>query len=275
MQELEGKVALVTGGGSGIGRALALECANRGMHVVVADIEAEPAERVAAEVRELGMRSLAQQADVSQRAAVDALAERAYAQFGQVNLLFANAGVSIHRPLAEAREQDWGWLLSVNLWGTIHTVDAFVQRMRRQPGDAHIVVTASMSGLLARRNNRGIYTTTKHGLVGFTNVLRDELEPEGIGVSCFCPGGMLTRGREGGRNRQAQFGGPFVPEGLQGEREPNPMLPEGVAPRVLEGVRRNLRYIFSHPHTRAQVQAYYDQIFADFDAAEDIVKEVG
>lgn len=274
MKDFAGKVALVTGGGSGVGRALALECAREGMKVVVADIDAASAQAVADEVRATGVEALAVQVDVADRDAVEALAERAYAEFGEVNLLFQNAGVSKPSPLAEPAFEDWNWLLAVNLWGVLHGIYSFVPRMRAQAGEAHIVNTASVSGFVARQNSNGIYTSVKHALVGLTNVLRDELEPEGIVVSCWCPGGMLTNMGDAGRNRQERFGGPYPERARPVERQPNPILPEQVAPRVLALVREDRRYILTHPATRSTVEAYYRQIWDDYEAAERVIGEL-
>ncbi len=242
MTDIEGSVAVITGGASGVGRAIALECARQGARgVVVADIEAAPAEEAAAEIRAAGGTAIAVQAEVAERASVEALAQRAYGEYGEVNLLFNNAGVSKRTPLAEAPVEDWDWLLAVDLWGPLHGIYAFVPRMREQDGPAHIVNTASVSGLVARPNRNGIYTSVKHALVGLTNVLRDELEPEGIVVSCWCPGGMLTNMYDSGRTRQERFGGSYAPRPRPVDREPNPLTPEQAAPRVLAAVRENRR----------------------------------
>ena len=275
MKELAGRTAVITGAASGAGRALALECARERMNVVIADVELEPAQGVVQEIEKLDRRAIAVQTDVTDRASVEALADRAYAEFGEVNLLINNAGVSRRSPLAEPADDNWNWILAVNLWGPLNGVYAFVPRMREQEGPAHIVNTASVSGLVARRNVNGIYTSVKHALVGLTNVLRDELEPDGIVVSCWCPGGMLTNIGDSGRNRQAEFGGTYSEEARRTEREPNPMTAEDVAPRVLAAIREERRYIFSHPATRATVEEYYRQILDDYDAGERIAAEVG
>ena len=276
MTDIEGSVAVITGGGSGVGRAIALECARQGARgVVIADIESGPAEEAAAEVREAGAAAIAVQTDVSDRAAIEALAARAYEEFGEVNLLFNNAGVSKRNPIAEAPDEDWDWVTSVDLMGPMYGVYAFVPRMREQEGPAHIINTASVSGLVARQNVNGIYTSLKHGLVGVSTVLHDELAPEGIVVSCWCPGGMLTNMSDSGRNRPERFGGPYPQRPRPVAREPNPMTVDDVAKRVLAAVRENRLYIFSHPHTRPTVEAYYQQILDDFEAGERIAAELG
>ena len=275
MTAIEDSVAVVTGGASGAGRAIAIECARQGARgVVIADIEPRPAEKAAAEVREAGAQSIAVEVDVSERSSVEALAARASDEFGEVNLLFNNAGVSKRSPLAEAPPEDWEWVLSVNLMGPMHGVVAFLPRMRAQSGPAHIINTASVSGLIAWRNRNGIYTAAKHGLVAVSAVLHDELGPEGIVVSCWCPGGMVTNIQEAGRNRQERFGGPYPPGTRSVPSDPNPLALEEAARRLLAGVRENRLFIISHPHTRPLVEAFYQQILDDYDAGERIAKEL-
>ena len=265
---------MITGAAHGAGRALAFECGARGMHVVVADIDGDAAHEVAREVDSDGGRAIAVPVDVADLASVEALAERAYTEYGEVNVLFNNAGVLLSRRLADATLQDWAWLLNVNVMGAVHGVMAFLPRMRAQQGEAHIVNTASIAGLVARPNQLGLYTTTKHALVGYTNVLRDELAAEGIGVSCWCPSGMLTEIFESTRRRQDRFGGASEPEPHPVPRRAGPTTPEAVAPRVLEGVRENLRYIFTHPDAWEDVEGAQRQVAADFEAARQIAHRV-
>ena len=277
MQDFAGKVAVVTGAAHGIGRGLAERCAHEGMDVVVADLELRPAEKVAAGIRATGRRALALEVDVSEREQVFSLAERVYEEFGAAHLLFNNADVSMHAKIADSKPSDWEWILAVNLWGPLNGVHAFLPRMQAQEGEAHIVNTASMSGLISRPNQRGIYQTVKFGVVAMTNALRIELKQDGsnVSASCFCPGGVLTDIEDAGRHRQGRFGGPVTLGKHPVPRQSNPMLPEQVAARVLEGVREDRQYIFSHPQTRPQVEEQYRQILDDFDAAQAIVDRVG
>ena len=273
MLDFVDKVAVITGAGRGVGRAIALQCAREGMRVVVvADLDGGLAQQVAREFEELPARAVAVQVDVSDEAQVQALAARAYDEFGEVNVLFNHAGVSVRGPVADATRTDWEWTFAVNLWGVLNGVYAFLPRMRAQSGEAHIVNTASMSGVVARRNFHGVYTASKHAIVGFTSVLRDELEPEGIGVSCWCPSGMLTNQTNSGEYRPARFGGAYELPEARVQRLADPMLPEEVAPRVLEGVRQNLRYIFTHPNSRAHLEEQHKLLWDDFAAGERIAQ---
>lgn len=275
MENLDGRVAVITGAARGVGRALALECAREGMHLGVADLDGILVQKVAEEAKSLGVDVIAVQVDVSEREQVDSLAEQVYNKFGEVNVLFNHAGVSVRGPVLDASVVDWEWTLAVNLWGVLYGIRAFVPRMREQHGPAHIVNTASMSGLVARQNEHGVYTASKHTLVGLTNVLRDELESEGIAVSCWCPSGMATNQTHSNEYRPAKFGGAYEFPAPSSGRLANPMSPEEVAPRVLAGVRENRRYIITHPQRLSDVEEYYQQIWNDYDAGVRIAEELG
>ena len=275
MHDFEGCAAVVTGGGGGAGRALAHACAADGMRVVVADIDGDAGEAVAAAIREGRGEAIAVQTDVADRASLDALAERTRAEFGAERgglVLFENAGVMRNTPLVEAGSEDWEWILAVNLWGVIHSVQAFLPLLREQEGPAQIVLTSSMSGLVGRQNRNGIYTAAKHAVVGYSNVLRGELEPEGIGVSCWCPSAMETQIRNAVRARQARYGGPDAAYAAPRIDAPPP---EAFIPRLLQGARENRRFIFTHPHAREVLQEHYDAMFADYDAGDRTAEEIG
>ena len=280
MDDFRGLVAVITGGAAGIGRALGLALADEGAHVVVADIDAELAERTAAEIAGRGVRSLAVAADVAERRDVERLAERAFGEFGAVHLLFNNAGVAMHGALADMDERDWQWLLSVNLWGAIHGVGAFLPRMRAQrgrdgDGPLRIANTASLNGVAARDNAHGVYTATKYAVVGYSFVLREELAKEGIGVSVVCPSMMATGLPAAGRNRQARFGGPLDqgPMPIPPRREPAD--PAVMAPRILQGVRENRRFVFTHPDTRPVVEEYAAGVLAGYDQLDRALAAAG
>ncbi|MEE8580807.1 MAG: SDR family NAD(P)-dependent oxidoreductase [Myxococcota bacterium] len=273
MKELEDRVAVITGGASGIGEALVRACGEAGMHCVVADVEADAAERVAGAAREQGRRALAVQVDVSKPDSVEALAERCYDEFGACHLLCNNAGVLVMGPLQESSARDWDWLLDVNLRGITYGTEAFLPRMLAQQGECHIVNTASLSGLVALPGV-GIYTTTKFAVVGFSEVLRLDLAGSGIGVSVLCPGGVTTRIMESRRNRpDAPDPSTISSQALRraaaaGDAPENEMIePDAVARAVLEGVRENAAYIITHPQHRGLVERRFQSLLAAYDRA--------
>ena len=276
MEQLEGRVAVITGGGSGIGEGFARVCHDAGMRVVVSDVEEEQAARVANSIREIGGEAIGLRADVSDAASVQELADRAYEEFGEVNLLCSNAGVMMVAPLLETPIEDWQWTLGVNLYGAIHCTNAFVPRMREQDGDAHIVFTASVAGTRPIHETPiGVYVASKYAVTGYAEMLRMELEPDGIGVSILCPGGVDTQIFTATRNRPDELGGPGslppAAEARMAEREestnnPPPMDPVEVARRTIDGVRANRLFIFSHPETSVEFEDRHAGMSADYDA---------
>jgi NAD(P)-dependent dehydrogenase (short-subunit alcohol dehydrogenase family) len=243
--DLRGKTSVVTGGASGIGRALALRFAREGANVVVADLDATGMETVAGEARGLGVKALTVRCDVSELPQVEALAARAFETFGAVHVLCNNAGVAAWGGLESASHRDWQWVLGVNLWGVIHGVEAFVPRMIARGEPAHIVNTASMAGLVASKG-LGVYNTSKYAVVGLSETLAKDLKPYRIGVSVLCPMGVETRIRESERNR---------PAALRNERavggEPVALIgrylaPDAVADMVLAAIRSNELYVITH-----------------------------
>lgn len=260
---LDGRNAVVTGGASGIGSGLCRSFAAAGIGVVVADIDAVGAEALAEELRRSGARALAVTVDVSQRESVEQLAERSFAALGAVHIVCNNAGVIVGGTLEEATEDDWHWMLAVNLGGVVNGCRAFVPRLREQGQGGHIVNTASVGGFLAAPG-LGVYCTTKFAVVGFSDALRRELAPEGIGVSVLCPGNVRTNLLEAERNRPAQWarsGGRA--DGLQ------PAIDAGIDPvevgePVLRAIRCNAPYIFTHPDYRGPLERRFRAVLDAF-----------
>ena len=266
MEQLEGRTAVVTGAGSGIGEGIASACAAAGMRVVIADIELDQAERVANELREGGAEALAVQTNVADRAAVDALADEAYDAFGAVHFLCNNAGVLTHVSIAESTPEDWQWIFSVNLFGVVYGLQAFVPRMLAQGGEAHIVNTGSMASIRVRRDiANGPYNASKHAVLGLTESLRNELEDDGIGVSILCPGAVDTRIYAADRNLPEELRGRVTPLPERGEYER--MEPREVGEIVLDAVRANRFWIITHPEHREPVAKRAEWLLAGFDEA--------
>ena len=206
MEQLDGKTAVVTGAASGMGRAFAERFAQAGMNVVLSDIEGpvldEATEAVAATAAERGREAIGVEADVSDEAAVQALADRSISAFGQVNVVCNNAGVAGSGLLDGPDSlsiKDWKWVLDVNLWGVIHGHKAFLPHLLDH-GEGHIVNTASMAGHFP---GHSAYTASKWAVVGITEGLYGHLKTIGstVGVSCLCPGWVDTKIAESTRNR--------------------------------------------------------------------------
>jgi NAD(P)-dependent dehydrogenase (short-subunit alcohol dehydrogenase family) len=189
--EFAGRVAVVTGGASGIGRSTALLLARLGAKVHVVDVQAENAETVVSEIRAAGGKAEAHACDVTDPAAVQGLAERVFAADGAVDVLHNNAGVGHAGPVEATTLEEWQRVLGVNLMGVVHGVHFFLPRMLEQGRPAHIVNTASMAGLVPV-SQMVPYVTSKHGVVGLSEALNAELSPRGIHVSAICPGIINT-----------------------------------------------------------------------------------
>ena len=262
MQELRDKVAVVTGGASGIGLALARRCAAAGMKLVLADIEADPLEEVAGKLTAEGVEVLAVPTDVSDAVAMDALGRRTLDRFGSVHLVCNNAGVAGGGPMWELSTADWAFVLGPNLWGVIHGVRVFGPHLVAQ-NEGHFVNTASLAGLISVPGI-GPYNVSKHAVVTLSETLLGELQGAGsqVGVSVLCPGFVKTRIFEPERHR---------PDGWEAPAEADPeaaklreaMLeqvlasaldPEDVAGRVLAAVREQRFYILTHDRTPGLVE---------------------
>jgi NAD(P)-dependent dehydrogenase (short-subunit alcohol dehydrogenase family) len=280
MNELAGRVAVVTGGGSGIGRGLALGLGAEGMTVAVADVQGAKARAVAAEIEASDGSAFGVGVDVTSVESLARAAEEIVARTGGVNLLCANAGV-LGRvgPLANHTIGDWEYTLSVNVLGVVKTVAAFLPTLRRRAPDAHVVTTASLGGLVSDVGApMGAYVASKYACVGYSEMLRAELAGEGIGVSVLCPGvvasSLLTTSTE---NRPDAFGGqPAVdldaaPGDVKGKGPhvalQHAMPAENVGPIVVRAIRANRFLVLTHPHARSLVDARFQAMLEDFDFA--------
>jgi NAD(P)-dependent dehydrogenase (short-subunit alcohol dehydrogenase family) len=205
MEELEGRVCVVTGGASGIGLALARRFRDAGMRIAIGDIEANA---LADAVESLGGvdEVLGVRCDVTSLADVHALKDQVVHRYGAVDLVCLNAGVAPVGPLLETSVDTWKWVLEVNVLGVVHGVDAFARLLTAQ-GSGHLVLTASAAGL-SSSPSLGAYSATKHAVVGLAAVLRDELRASGVGVSVLCPGLVRTRIFESERNHPDEGSNP-------------------------------------------------------------------
>jgi NAD(P)-dependent dehydrogenase (short-subunit alcohol dehydrogenase family) len=266
MEDLTGKVAVITGGASGIGLATARLLAAEGAHLVLADVEDAPLAAAAKELDALGVHC-----DVSARNDVARLADAAYERHGAVHILFNNAGVAVAGPTVDMSHADWEWLMAVNLWGPIHGVEAFLPRMVDQGTEGHVLFTASFAGLTPNIG-LGPYCVTKYGVVALAEVLQKELRANRIGVSVLCPMRVATNIGNSERNRPTELGGadasPRVPDQGDDNRDlAGRVLPvEVVAADVVDAIKRNRLYIVPHAESRPFVRRRFDRIDAAYDA---------
>lgn len=185
--DVEGKVAVITGGASGIGRATALELARRGADIVAADVNDERLAEVRDEVEALGRRYLGVHCDVAEDADVDRLRDEALATMGRVDIVMSNAGVAMIGPPEGLSMAEWDWILQINLYGVIRTVRAFLPHLLER-GSGHLVNTASVAGLFAYSWDHPTYITAKFAVTGFTEALALYVKPLGLGVTLVTPG---------------------------------------------------------------------------------------
>ncbi len=278
MKDFQGKVAVVTGAASGIGRALAGKSAQEGMKVVLADVEERTLKQAEEELQASGAQVLAVRTDVSQADEVEALAKITFETYGAVHLLFNNAGVGAGTTVWESSLADWQWVLGVNLWGVIHGMHFFVPRMLAQESEGHIVNTASSAGLVAS-SGLGMYKVSKHGVVTLSETLALELAARGarLKASVLCPEWVNTRIMDAERNRpQALANSPqeqrTSPETaamaemvIQVMRQlaQAGLPPSQVAEMVFDAIRQEKFYILTHPTTKQAVQLRMEAILQE------------
>ena len=192
MKDFRDKVAAITGAGSGMGRELALQLAERGCHLALADINDAGLAETAQLARATGVRITTQKLDVAQRAAVHAWADQVAQDHGKVNLIFNNAGVALGASVESVTYEDFEWIVGINFWGVVYGTKAFLPHLKAS-GDGHIINTSSLFGIVAAPMN-GTYNATKFAVRGFTEALREELDmtPCGVSATSVHPGGIKT-----------------------------------------------------------------------------------
>lgn len=260
MQDFADKVAVVTGGASGIGLAIARALVAEGARVAVADVDETAAQAAATD---LGEQARAYRCDVTRWEDIEALAEAAWTDFGRVDLLFNNAGVMPKvAPLVATEDNDLRWVYEVNVFGAWNVCKVFVPRLTAQGTPAHIVNTGSENSLCALAPMMAAYNSAKHAVLGFTDILRQEL-PEFIGISLLCPGIVKTRLSSSVEARPASFGGPEA--NALGDMAVG-MEAEEVAERCLAGIRRGDFFIVTHYATRHLAEERCTGVMQAFDS---------
>jgi NAD(P)-dependent dehydrogenase (short-subunit alcohol dehydrogenase family) len=266
MQDVEGKVAFVTGGSSGIGRGIALAFARAGMQVVISGRKQEHIDESLAEFAAAGVSVDTMRLDVTDAAAVEEAAAETVRRHGRVDVLVNNAGIGLTGPVMGATAQDWDWLIDVNIRGVGNGIRAFVPHIQAHGGGGHVVNTSSMAGLMPIV--AGLYSMTKAAVVALSEALAIELAPEGIGVSAYCPGPVHSNIAAGVASRPAEYGEsgytPPPAEFLERAKQQPYMSYVEAGERVLAGVRRNDLFILTHPEFRDGVRDRFETTLAAF-----------
>jgi NAD(P)-dependent dehydrogenase (short-subunit alcohol dehydrogenase family) len=273
VRQLDGKTAIVTGAGSGIGLGLARTFARHGMSVVLCDIRGDRLDAALADVRSLGGRAIAVTTDVSDRASVRNAADQALQAFGALHVTCNNAGVVIQgKSVAEHTSEEWDWIIGVNLCGVIHGIEIFLPLIRSHGEQGHIINTASIGGLQVRGERRtGAYSVTKYAVVALSESLAHDLADTPIGVSVLAPAAVDTKIYCSGESRPDRFGGPYNEPGnnpLQAELARDGLDPDAVGERVVRAIRGRELYVFTHTHTKDWLVARHQRIIDAFEECD-------
>jgi NADP-dependent 3-hydroxy acid dehydrogenase YdfG len=249
MKSFQGKVAAITGAGSGIGRALALNLARQGAALALSDINLATVEETAQMVRELGVRVTSTKLDVADRSAVYAWADAAVKDHGQVNLIFNNAGVAVGSTIEGVSYEDFEWIMGINFWGVVYGTKAFLPHLRAS-GDGHVINISSIFGIIAVPGN-GTYNASKFAVRGFTEALRQECDMMGGAVSATCvhPGGIKTNIARDSRMAD-NLNGFLIKDAKSGKENFEKMFltsADKAASIILRAVKKNQRRVLVGP----------------------------
>jgi len=252
VEQLRGRVAAITGAGSGIGRALAVELARAGTHLALSDVDEVGLAETVTKAEGFGVKVTAARVDVADREAVERWADEVVADHGQVNLVFNNAGVALGATVEGARYEDLHWLMDINFWGVVHGTKAFLPHLK-DSGAGHVVNISSVFGLLGIPS-QSAYNAAKFAVRGFTDALRMELEidPCGVGATTVHPGGIKTNIAKNARMDDSVTAMADDPEEARRDFERLFMTtPEKAARQIVKAVQRNRRRALIGPDAKA------------------------
>lgn len=271
METYSGKVAFVTGAAGGIGLAIACELGARGMKVMLADLDGDRLKVARDQLTERGIEADFVVCDVADISAVQRAAKATLDRFGKVHFVVNNAGVSLGGPTGEIAIEDWNWIVSINLMGVVHGVETFTPILMEQGEGGHILNTASMAGHLALPGG-GPYNATKYACVGYSETIRQELAPLGIGVSVLCPGWVKTAINDTSKDRPTLRNGGQDPEETEQGRQIAAAIEAGLDPAVvatwtLSQIDKDRFYIFTHPELTPFVDGRFAEMKEDLEAS--------
>ena len=265
----KGKAAVITGGANGIGFATATEFARRGARVVLADVDKPALEQAVARLHAEGFDAHPVMCDVRQLDEMVHLADQSFRLLGQVDIVFSNAGIVVAGPIAQMTHDDWRWVIDIDLWGSIHAVEAFLPRLLEQGAGGHIAFTASFAGLVPNVG-LGAYSVAKYGVVSLAETLAREVKEQGIGVSVLCPMVVETklvsnseriRGADNGLTSTA-----VVTEGPgPAPSQEDTLSVDEVARLTADAIAANRLYVLPHAAARASVRRRFERIDHTFD----------
>lgn len=276
MKVFEDRVAVITGGASGIGLGMARSFAKRGMKLVIADLDQAAMSAVEAEFRAQNVEVVTQRCDVSKHEEVEALAKTAMDTYGAVNILCNNAGIGIPTPTNKMKLKDWKWIIDVDLWGPIYGIEAFLPLIEQQE-EGHICSTSSMAGLIAS-GKMGAYNVAKHGVVALMATLERELRARksAVTASVLCPGPINTKisshsleyrpAREDGASqapKSPKAGGQNTGDKIQAMLEENGMDPDEVGEIVVDAIENDKFWVLTHPRWAKTVGKMVDAMRED------------